>query len=418
MSYSKFTSAGQIACLITSLVCSQVAFSEQKMVPDEGIVQIGALVKRALDSNPEIESARSAAMAARLTIQGASMPLHNPELEMAAERTDINSFTLSLSQTFDWHDKQTALEGVALAQYAAAVAEIETLRLKLATELLDIIGKTAAQSRVTYLSQQRTSILGRFVELAEQRYAAGDISQSELELARLSLAQTIMQHASFGAELIQLRSAFFQLSGETLEEDLRFPEQLPAKVEDSDDDNRLINNHPALRQALQSIQISRHQIVVADAERKVDPAFSVSAGREDDESLIGLSFSIPLQLRNNFNSQVDVARAQSLQAEQQARTVFRNLQARIQSARQRYRLISNAWSLWLQRGSVSLSQQTDLLEAQWRSGEMNTSNYLQQIEQTLDTRIASVELRAKLWSVWIEWLSASGTTAHWFNISE
>lgn len=417
MSYLKFIHAGQMACLVTFLFCSQVAFSEQARIPDAGMVQLTAIVQRALDSSPEIQSARSAAMATSYAIQGASLPLNNPELEMEAERTDIDTFTLSLRQTFDWHDKRTALQKVAEARYTSALTAIDSLRLKLATGLLDNIGRIAAQREVTRLSQQRTSILGRFVDLAEQRYAAGDISQSELELARLSLAEAIMQHARFGADLIQLRTEFFQKSGETLDENLRFPDQLPATVVDSENDNRLIKNHPALRQALHAVDIGRLQIFAADLERKVDPGFSVTAGREDDDSLIGLSFSMPLQFRNDFSSRVDVARSQALQSEQQAQVVFRNLQARINSARERYKLISNAWSLWLQRGSVSLSQQTDLLEAKWRSGELNTSNYLQQIEQTLDTRIASVELHGSLWSVWIEWLSASGTLTQWFNLS-
>lgn len=416
MSLFTNTRAGLAACLITFFIWTPYAFGQADTSRDEGILQLAAVVNRVLDSNPEILAAQAAAEAANQGLKGASLPLNNPELEMEAERSDIDTFTVSFSQTIDWHDKQKGMEQVAQAEYASALAAVESLRLMQASELLDIIGQAATHYRITSLSQQRTVILGRFLELAEQRYAAGDITQSEQELARLSLAEAIMQHASNGAELIQARSDFFRLSGEALNLDLRFPEKLPTTLSDSEDDDSLVNNHPEFKAAYLAAQISRKQILAIDLERKVDPGFSVTAGREDDESLIGIAFTIPLQLRNNFDNSVDVARAQSLQSEQQAQQVYRILQARIKSARERYLLVSNAWALWLSRGSVSLQQNIDLLEAQWQSGEMNTGDYLQQVQQTLDTRITSVELHGSVWSAWVEWLSASGTLNHRFNL--
>lgn len=406
-----------VACFFALNLYFPAALSQQDEVVDESIAQLAQMVKKSLDSNPEVLAAQDAARAARLALHGATLPLNNPELGMEAERTDIDTFSLSYSQTLDWHDKQQGREQVAEIEWVTALQKVEYLRLKLAEKLLDVIGTNALHHEITTLAKQRTVILGRFVQLAEQRYAAGDIALSELELARLSLADAIMQHASSGAALIQARSDFFLLSGDHLDLNIRFPDQLPATLSDSSQDEALIRGHPAYVLALKTADIGRKKVNSIDLARKADPAFSVTAGREDNESLIAVSLSFPLQLRNNFNSQVDIARAETLQADQQAQLTYRTLQSEIESARGRYQLVSNAWSLWVSGGSVSLKQHIELLETQWKSGEINTTDYLQQVEQTLDTRITAAELHGDLWRVWVEWLSASGTLNRWFKLT-
>jgi cobalt-zinc-cadmium efflux system outer membrane protein len=133
--------------------------------------------------------------------------------------------------------------------------------------------------------------------------------------------------------------------------------------------------------------------------------------------LVALSISIPLQVRNDFRSNVDAAQAEALEAEQEAHQVYRNLQARLNSARSRFKLVADAWGLWVTQGRISLQQHIELLETLWQAGEISTADYLLQVKQTLGTQIASIELHGNLWNAWIEWLSASGTLNSWLNRS-
>ena len=409
--------AGLFACLFILTTWAPAAFSKANSSQGEEVQQLAVIVNRALESNPEIQAAQAAADAAQARLTGAGLPLNNPELELGAERTDISTYAVGISQTIDWHDKQSAFEQAARAELTATRARVEALRLTKANELLDAIGSVAAHHEITSLAKRRTEILNRFVQLAERRHSAGDISQAELELARLSLAEAVMQHAGNGSELIQAKGEYFSLSGQMPSSRVTFPDLLPMTLPGTQDEEALVQNHPQVQAALQKAQSARQQIQAADRERKADPTLGLAAGREDTESLIALSISIPLQVRNDFRSNVDAAQAEALQAEQEAHQVYRKLQARLNSARERYKLVANAWALWLAQGRVSLQQHIELLEALWRAGEMSTTDYLLQVQQTLDTQIAGVELHGNLWNAWIEWLSASGTLNSWLNQS-
>ena len=379
------------------------------------IAQHAAIVTQALESNLEIQAARASVEAVQARLIGASLPINNPELEMDAEHTDINTFAIGINQTLDWHDKQGIQEQVVQAELASAQAQLDALQLSKTTELLLALGGITTHTEITLLAKRRSEILERFTRLAEQRHRVGDIPLAEMQLARLSLAEAVMQHAGDGAELVQVKSDFFMLSGHSLKTPIQFPKQLPTSLPEITDEEALARQHPQVMAAHLSALAIRQMIQDEDRQRRADPTIGVRAGREDDDNLLGLNFTVPLQVRNDFRSRVDSARAEALKAEQEAQQVYRNIRARLQAARERYDLIVRAWSLWLSQGRSSLQQRIELLEAQWKAGEMNTTDYLLQVHQTLDTQIAGTRLHGDLWNAWIEWINISGVLDTWLN---
>jgi len=410
--------AGLCACLLACVIWTAPLSAKTGSLDADSNAerqQLSGLIAQILAENPEIQAAQAAVDAAKARLSGAALPLNNPELEVEAERTDIDLYTLGFSQTLDWHDKQSAFEQSAAAELSAVRAELEALRLVKAGELLDAVGGITTQHKITLLAKERSHVLKRFFELAEQRFKAGDIPQSELELARLSLIEAVMQHAASGEELIQAESDFFTLSGQTLNAGFKTLERLPAELPSLDEQEQA-RNHPKVQAAYQSAQAARQQIRATVQGRKADPTVAFRVGREDRENLIGLTLSIPLQVRNNFHGNVEAAQAEALQAEHEAQQAYQSLLARLKSAKKRYGLVFNAWQLWVSEGRGSLQQSIKLLESQWQTGEMSTTDYLLQVQQTLNTQIAGVELHGRLWSAWTEWLSASGTLFDWLNI--
>ncbi len=414
MKFSICMYAGILAAIVANATWIPAAQAKAATLPT-GVQKLANIVNRSLQANPEILAAQSAIDAARAQLDGATLPLNNPELEAEAERTDVNTYQLGISQTIDWHDKRGALEQVAQAELQAARQQLAALRLTKSIELLDAVGRISIQGTISSFSQHRTEILEHFTRLAKQRHAAGDIPQAELELARLSLAEATIQQARNQAELIQANSDFFSLGGQMLAEEIRLPESLPINLPAETDLEAIAQQHPEVQAALLTAQIAKRKISAADRERKADPTFGVSAGREDNGNLLALQFSIPLQIRNSYQSNVDIARAEALQAEKLAQQIYWNLRAQLQSAKQRHKVISTAWSQWLSQGRTSLQQHVKLLETLWQSGEISTTDYLLQVQQTLDTQIAGVELHGDLWSTWLEWMNASANLDAWLN---
>ncbi len=373
------------------------------------------IADQALEASPDIRAAQTAVEAARMRLEATTRPLNNPELEAEAEHTDISTYKLGISQTIDWHDKRSALENVSHSQLQAAQQQLASLRLSKAVALLEALGRIGTRSAIQRLSQRRSDILVRFSTLASKRHAAGDIAQAELELARLALAEARMQYAQSRASLIQANSDYLALSGQIPKQDIILPESLSIDFPSDSEREAIARQHPKVQVDLLKAQIAKNQIVATDRERRADPTLGVSVGREDDNNLVALRFSMPLQVRNNYQSSVDAARYDALQAEQLAQQTYWQLRAQMISAEERYAVISGVWKQWLSQGRSSLQKRAQLLETLWRAGEISTTDYLLQIQQTLDTEAAGIELQGDLWNAWLAWMNSSAALSNWLN---
>ena len=53
-------------------------------------------------------------------------------------------------------------------------------------------------------------------------------------------------------------------------------------------------------------------------------------------------------------------------------------------------------------GSVSVP---NLLDRLWQAGELNTTDYLVQLKQALDTEVSAIEQHGRMWRAWSAWLA-------------
>jgi cobalt-zinc-cadmium efflux system outer membrane protein len=381
---------------------------------------LDGFVDQVLADNPEVQAAEAAVSAAQARQRGAGLPLYNPELEFESEivkgrNASEQQYMGGFSQTVDWHNKRGALERAAAAELGAVQGELLAVRLNKTAELINALVDSQAALQISTLARQRRDILKRFSNLARRLHSAGDIPLVELELARLSLAESGMELASSEAERISAGQAFYTVTGMAIGRAPKLPEAPPSSLPGGGAVETLAEIHPAVRAAHLRSQAAMRQINAADRSRKVDPTFGLLGGTDDGEGKLVLGFSIPLQVRNNGRFNVDVAQSEAIQAEQQALQVYRAGVARLRAARERWTVISLAWKEWSARGRRSLDQRLALLERLWRAGEMKTTDYLVQIQQTLDTRIAGAQLRADLWRAYVEWQSAAGTLFNWIR---
>ncbi len=418
MSFFTYLRAGLCVCLIAGAATawSSNLLSEQPSSSAGNIAGLGPLINRILDENPEIQAAQAAIDAARARLQGAGLPIYNPELALEGEKTEsVNNYGIGLSQTIDMHDKRSMQEKAAQARLEATRSALDALRQAKAVELLDAMVRILNSEEITSLSERRFQLLKRFQSLAEQRQSAGDIPLIEVELARMAVAEAAMAHAQAAGALVEAKGDFFALAGEPPPEQLGLPSTLPTHLPGAQDNEQLASAHPNVRQAHLLAQTARIGINATDRERKADPTLGLTTGRDDEENYLLLSFSMPLQLRNDFRSRVTAARSEALQAEQEAQQVYRTTLAQLRTARNHYALISRAWQVWVSRGQSSLKQQSELLERLWQAGELETTDYLIQLQQALDTRIAGAELRGSLWYAWIKWQAATGQVFEWIG---
>jgi cobalt-zinc-cadmium efflux system outer membrane protein len=178
----------------------------------------------------------------------------------------------------------------------------------------------------------------------------------------------------------------------------------------------LVRGLPETLMAQRQIELADARVAVRRKEQRPDPTLTLRAGEEADESLVGLSLSIPLFVRNRFDNEVRAALADRNEAQFTADAVLRRAYARLESARERYALLRNAWDTWERAGQPSLELQTDQLRQLWEAGELSTADYLVQLRQTIEVQDNAFALRLALWEGWLEWLRASGQIDDWLAL--
>ncbi len=290
---------GLPVCLVSMLFGTAQAYS----APSDDTIRTTALtgfVESALNANPRVQAAMAAVDAEAARSRGAARPLFNPDLELEYENTDIDTTTLEVSQTLDWHDKRGARTSAADASLEAVRAALRSLREQLAGEVLAALADLDRTSRLQKLAGERVELLKRFVALHERRAAAGDIGQTELQLAHLALSEARLQYADAATDTVEDRTTLSQLTGADPTNPPTFPAQIPIPSLDPEGTDRMAAKHPAVLEARLRTLAAQRRIRMSDIERRADPTIAIKGGREDRETLIGLRLEIPLQVRNDF----------------------------------------------------------------------------------------------------------------------
>lgn len=371
-----------------------------------------------LSQHPELQAASAGVDVARAQGRAAGQPLYNPEFELDFEDTDIHSNTVGISQTIDWGNKRSSLSRIASYELVAAKARYQLRYQNLAISLLTTLAHYQTNLAIKQVSDKRYQLMSRFATLAQQRRKAGDLSQIELNLAKLATAEAGFQRANAEVERIDAQQALTALTGEAINKLPKFPSIPESRDYPAADKDQLIDSLPAMRIARAQMDMSRAQVQLRQREQWPDPSFGLRAGKEGKEKLTGLTLSIPLYVRNNFQAEVDVANAVLIQKQREAISVRRQLDAKLTASVLSYQVNRGVWLDWQTTGKQSLQQQGQLLDRLWRVGELSTTDYLVQLKQALDTEVSAFEQRGHMWQTWINWLAASGEIKGWLRANE
>lgn len=411
----RYALCGYALLLGALIITSWTTRAAELPVVSHADASLRQFVHTVINDNPRVQAARAALAASGALRDAASRPLYNPELSLEAENADSETRAIGLSQTLDWSGKRRARTSVAESERLVVQAHYQSARWSLTMDLLNGLAAHQTGQARDELADQRRQLMDDFRALAERRFAAGDLSQVEVDLARLSSTNARIQQATSGAELAEARQSVRNVVSRvpvvqwpSLSSELP---ALPAGVEPQYWVLQLPDVVAAQRQA----ESANARVALRKRERRPDPTLSVAGGDEDGESLVGVSVTIPLFVRNGFNHEVTAALAEYSQAQELADDVMQRAYARLVSATERYQLSRLAWVSWTSTGEASLTRQTAQLKRLWEAGELSTTDYLVQLTATLDVQQNALELREALWRAWFEWLSASGQVDAWLG---
>ena len=321
--------------------------------------------------------------------------------------------SIGINQTIDLGGKRGARERAASFETQSALESLAIVRQGVLAELLSALGMVDVAAEQLRIADERKALMERLRTLADERRHVGDLSQIEIELARLAYAEAALLRSQAAAQKVTAEQALSRVAGADLSSYPPLPgTYLPVTLNEPAV-KAILADLPSVRAAQARLSAAQAVVDLRRRERRPDPTIGLYAGREGDDDLVGIRFSIPFPVRNSYRAEVDAASAEFEVLDQSVANDYRQLRAELVAAQQRYELARTGWDDWQRLGQASLASQTEMLERLWRAGELDTTDYLVQLRQTLDTRVAASEQRGVVWESWIAWLAVSGQVDAW-----
>ena len=370
--------------------------------------QVQEWLQEQVRQHPDVLAAGKSLDAALALAEGRSLALYNPELETEYERNgDDDVYSIGISQTIDLWDKRGVRSRQADFSRRAAQMSFELVVQEKMAEALRAIVAYHSSVDLAGFAQKQEAQMNSLLGLVEKRLQAGDIGQADMELAFLGLSRRLNATAQAKANLRQVESRLSELLPDWTNEHIAIPAGF-WNVEGGNLTATELDLLPAVALARAEYDIVDHQARLAKLEGKADPTFGISAGEDGEEDVVAVSFSVPLNFRNNYQAEAKAASLDSVSARQRYMAVKRQAHFTSQAALggfEEYRLHFNKWQKLINgRGETG----GKLLAQQWDSGDLSTTEYLLALDQITEGLVAGIELRTQYQLACVEWLLASG----------
>ena len=364
-----------------------------------------------IEQHPDVLAAREQLLGSKATADAVAQPLHNPELSSDLERSgEENNYRVGVQQTIDWWDRRGARQQQAVYLRTAAEALYRQQMLDKTAEALAALVEWRSASRAATIAQEQKAQLDTLLELVEKRQRAGDLGSIDAELTFLSLSQQLAQVAEVEAALQKAESRVRELLPQWTAERGGIPEDFWPSQPDSATDQELLQ-HPAVASAQARWQSLEEEAEATRRSAKAEPTVGVNAGRDGGESVVGLSFSIPLNVRNNFSAETRAASRAALEAEARFQAVYRKQRFDWQASQAAWQRFDQQYRRWQALVQGRVGRSAELLERLWRSGDLSTTDYLLALNQRAESLLAGIELEKQARLTLTDVLQQSGRLA-------
>ena len=408
-----------VTTLAAFLFCSSAVAAQP--IPELSAPEpVRMALRAAWQQHPSYRATEAQLAAARARLDAAGQPLYNPELELSAEDEGPDrTATVGLALTLDLSGKRRTRRAAEAARFTGSEAQAALRRRDYVRQWLGawVDLRTAGMRLAT--GPRRLALVNRFAELAERQFTADDISGLDRDVALLARDEAEAEQAALVAERAEASARFLALGGNAdLSERLQLPDVVPPAPMALSEQELL--QLPEWRIAEAEALAAEREVAVAQRNRIPDPTVGVRGGRIDygglQDDVFGVAVSIPLPVRNSYRAEVVAARAEAEAADAESARLRGELIAQGQRVVESFAASRQAWSRWKASRGTDVERRAELLERLWREGELSTSDYLLQLNQTLNTQLAGAALEAQIWRNYFDYLAASGQLEHWAGL--
>lgn len=368
----------------------------------------GQWLERQLQLHPDIVAARERMNAALSGADALEKPLFNPELESEFEREgDDNNYRVGLNQTIDLWNQRGARRQQAIFSRQHSAQQFEQLFQEKLSEALLLLIDYQALTEIAAIAQQRETQIETLITLVGDRQRAGDLGQVDAELSYLSLLQQLRETAQAQAQLARVTALLVDLLPELSNQQAQIPTALWQLPIDSNSQQG-VDSHPAVVAAKNAWEVLQQSATAIRRGNKATPTVGIKAGKEGEEDIIGVSVSLPLQIRNNYAAESRAADQVALAAEADYRALRRKQVAQLNASANELEQYRQSYQRWQTVIADRINSSASVLDQQWQLGDLSTADYLLALQQRTDGLLAGIELRSDVRRATINWLLQSG----------
>jgi cobalt-zinc-cadmium efflux system outer membrane protein len=365
-----------------------------------------------LGQSPQWQQLEANLDSAKAAKDAAMQPIYNPELEISYDDKTDRAYQVTLSQKIDLYDKRSSRSQIAAIQEQISALQNKQTKTELAKRSLTSLIQTRRAEELLQLAEQELVISQRLIKLTQQKIQAGDANQLDLEFVKVALSDAINAKNNAQKDLQLSRAQQQSLIGDL---PLKLPEKLVHDLPTTPDFSTLSTQSYLVKISTLQAQLAQLQIRQSVAESKSEPTLGLGMGQDGNDDVLALSITFPLNVRNNYQSEI---RAAESNAKASDYAVTQHLIEVENLLRQNWNVVEQQKSLQSllqktqQKGISHLSQK---LEKLWQIGELNTSDYLQNLRRLNTSLATDVNLSAESNLSLIEWLSSSNQLIHWLT---
>jgi outer membrane protein TolC len=379
--YIKNTGVFLSFCLAVGI--TNAAYSKQKAI---------SWLDAQINKDPEVIETKALLKASNFEAKNLTQAVYNPELEASYVRNgDFNNYSIGISQTIDFWDKRATNTSLGEIGVYASEQQLLVLLDSKKADVLKALAIWKSAKETAQLSIEREKQLQTLLSITEEKQAAGLLEPLDTELVYLNLSQIFSEIAS---DQIDLKNA-----------ELKVRELLPDWTPELADkasyefgltsyeyQAQWVEQHPIVQLAKAQWKAQQAKAELTTIEYKTNPSFGVSAGQDGGESAVGLTFSIPLNIRNNYSDATNAAYSKSIAAEANFRSVYRKKSFEAQANYESLLISQKYYQRWKQLIQKRVEKSTKLINARWEAGDINTADYLLALNQQAEGLHSGIQL--------------------------
>lgn len=400
MKQTVFRQATTVAAL-AAVLCAAVA---TPLKAEENVLTLRNVIAIAREHNGELKALREeAGIGEAGKIKAGLFP--NPVLELEGATGELTGseseerLSVGISQEFVIGGKREKRLAVADAEATRFQSRIKDAERVLLLELKSGFHDLLLAERRLDLAHKAAEFNSQLLQIARERFAAGDIAELDVNLARVETARSEGRRIEMEHELVPLRQRLLSLMGTSDLENLRITDTADSRnraVDLAELKALALKNRPDLQALTAESSKGEAELNLALAERLPNITAGLAYSRErsvtsfnglDDRStehLIGLNLSVPLPLFDRNQAALQEARVRKNSSVTRETYARQNIEREVAAAHGRLASADRSLNIYASEIIPQLTENLKVVQEAYRLGEVGILAVIEEQTKFID----------------------------------